>query len=59
MYLQFQLKSGADYNMAHDYDKAKPRQVVVHFHQNLSGRPPMVAQKKSKRGGPAPTLTRR
>jgi len=23
--------------MAHDYDKAKPRQVVVHFHQNLSG----------------------
>ena len=23
--------------MAHDYDKAKPRQAVVHFHQNLSG----------------------
>ncbi len=36
--------------MAHDYDKAKPRQAVVHFHQNLSGRPPRVAQKKHARG---------
>jgi hypothetical protein len=50
MYLQFELKSGADYNMAHDYDKAKPQQVVVHFHQNLSGRPPRVAQKKASAG---------
>ena len=33
--------------MAHDYDKAKQRQVVTHFHQNLSGRPPMVAQRAS------------
>jgi len=47
MYLQFQLKSGADYNMAHDYDKAKQRQAVVHFHQNLSGRPARVAQRAS------------
>ena len=36
--------------MAHDYDKAKPRQVVVHFHQNLSGRPSMVAKKGQARG---------
>jgi|GEM_PF-6184457 hypothetical protein len=36
--------------MAHDYDKAKPQQVVVHFHQNLSGRPPRVAQKKASAG---------
>ena len=36
--------------MANDYDKAKPRQVVVHFHQNLSGRPPRVAQKKARAG---------
>jgi hypothetical protein len=50
MYLQFELKSGADYNMAHDYDKAKPQQVVVHFHQNLSGPPPRVAQKKASAG---------
>ena len=39
MDLQFQLKSGADYNMANDYDKAKQQQVVTHFHQNLSGDP--------------------
>jgi hypothetical protein len=36
--------------MAHDYDKAKPQQVVVHFHQNLSGRPARVAKKKQARG---------
>jgi len=31
--------------MAHDYDKAKPRQAVVHFWAT-----PMVAQKKHARG---------
>ena len=37
----FQLKSGADYNMAHDYDKAKQRQAVVHFQEggDPHGRP--------------------
>ena len=50
MYLQFQLKSGADYNMANDYDKAKQRQVVVHFHQNWSGRPLWSPKKKHARG---------
>ena len=33
--------------MANDYDKAKQRQVVTHFHQNLSGDPPLVAQKRA------------
>jgi hypothetical protein len=34
--------------MANDYDKAKQRQLVTHFHQNFSGRTPMVAQRQAR-----------